>query len=360
MNSFLQVMTGLLVALEASSAAPAMPDAREIVAAYAREQDKIRGFTVHFREERFGELWAPHLEYAQAYVPGRRHEFTKGWFSQDLAQGRSIIRAYDWHAPDPPHPPIPEHKAIYSIRRWQACEYIQFASPNPFNVILRAPEGTRPYRENPVCLLALEFPGREAMGYILEDSLRLDAQLVGANLLLRQEQERIGTSRCHTVYAATRFGRITAWFDPQRQYALAKCVAELTGEHLFQGKPLSRAASKPGVAYRVDMTVIAFTQVSGKWLPAKVRVLERYTFPHGDYCTKSRIVELDSWFINPNFEAIGAFELTDVPDDSLWRIDLQTQNYLWNGGNLIRTHLSDLGYRPTHQPPAWVPRSRPR
>ena len=67
----------------------------------------------------------------------------------------------------------------------------------------------------------------------------------------------------------------------------------------------------------------------------KITENEDASFPNGDFHKSGRTIQIDSWSVNPDFEALHAFEMNDIPYDSVWRfVDSPAVQYRWNGGNL--------------------------
>ncbi len=206
--------------------------------------------------------------------------------------------------------------------------------------IARLRKDTQRYLKNPLILTAY-FPGTEAIGYFDSDQRRIDKKLAGANLSVRDSMERVGDSNCYAIEGRTRFGWITACFDPQKDFALAKYTVEASSNDISRDNlTLAKAYKVRDVTRGLEVTIEKFTEVNGVWLPATVEVNGYTSFGgdfQGDFRKTRRIIKLDSWSVNPDFEALNAFEFTDIPDDSLWAYqDAPDIHYRWNGGDLRR------------------------
>lgn len=306
MNRLTLILGLLAVVLAFPDAAPAAPEATEILQAYARAQDKIHGFTVHYTQElRTGKMFR-----------------CEGWYSYDFRQSRYIHREHRWQ----PDRGQTAERASFMLKHWDSQTFYQYsATTYAWGTISRGnDELARTLREYPLRGLCRGFPGKDMIGYPLQAELRFDEFVRDAPLVLRGEMESVGSFLCYVVEADTRFGYVTAWFDPEREYSLIQFRIEKGQDEHYQR------------AY-IEVTVSNLEKVDGLWLPVEGRGKEDWRLLDGEVIYREWHVRLDSFSVNPDFEAQGAFELSDVPDDSIWRyMDAQDVAYRWDGGRLTR------------------------
>lgn len=337
----------------AGAMAAATPTASEILAEYTRAQDQIRGFTVHFAGEWYKDTNMTHTSYTEF---GTRREYSDGWLSQDFDHVRTVWRATRWGQFVTGAKQFSRANPMYTLRAWNSGVFTQYDSASPRGVICRLPEHTVPYVRNPLLYMVSGNHCPEALGYFCEDWRRLDQRLAGAVLTLRPGMDRIGESQCYVVEADTRFGRIAAWFDPKRRYALAKAIVELTADDVYQDQSLVAAFRIDGCVLREEVLVESFTSVNGHWRPAKAKALHQISFPSGDYHRSEFSATFDSWTVNPDFDVQGAFVYSEFPNDSLWiYMDDQTQFRLWDSGRLTPTNMPMRGYKPKDPLRPWRP-----
>ena len=308
------------------------PSVQTILSAYAKANDRIQGFAVHYSEEYRTEAKTNHL----SLPSGNCTSFKEGWCFHDFARQRSIFSRKVWGKQAVNAPPLSKDNAVFMQSRWADGVAHEYLSGDRTNYIMRSPVQTQRYAADPTLLMTSYFPGTEAIGYFNGDQRRIDKKLTGAYLSVRNGMERIGDLPCYVVEGRTRFGRITAWFAPAKGYALAKYTVDLTSNDIsYDNLTLARAYKIDGTTQRWEIMIEKFTEANGVWLPVKANVSMQTSFPQGDFRKTSRTIQMDSWSINPDFEAIHAFELKEIPDDSIWQYaDDYTRQYRWNGGNL--------------------------
>ena len=337
------IVTGiflLVIGTWASTAEVTPPSAQTILSAYAKANDKIQGFAAHYTEEFRKEAKLNHT----TMPSGRFTLLHEGWCFHDFAKRRTLIRRKTWGMLGVNAVPLAKEKATYMQLRWADGVAHQYNPASAINCITQGPEQTRRFVENP-CITLGYFSGVEAIGYYNGDYRRLDKKMVGANLSVRKEMERVGESECYVVESKNRFGQITAWFDPQKDFALTKYTVELSSSDIErENLTVAQAFKLDGVTKRVEVTIDKFIQVDGLWLPIAVKEHEYGALPKGNFHDSTRIIQLDSWSITPDFEALHAFELKDIPDDSVWQyFGPSHEQYRWDGGKL--TPISQAKHR---------------
>ena len=321
----------LILGVWGSTAEVTPPSAQAILSAYAKANDRIQGFAAHYTEE-----FRKEATLTQTTMPsGRFTLFNEGWCFHDFAKRRTMIRRKTWGMVGVNAVPLAKEKASYMQLRWADGVEHQYTPESTTNCIAQGPEQMRRFVANP-CIILGYFPGVEAIGYYNGDYRRLDKKMADANLSVRKDKERVGESECYVVESMNRFGRITAWFDPQKDFALIQYTVELDSRNIErENLTVAQAFKCDGVSKRVEVTIEKFTRVKDLWLPITIKEHEYASLPKGNYHDSTRIIQLDSWSINPDFEALHAFELKDIPDDSVWQyVGPSRERYRWDGGKL--------------------------
>jgi hypothetical protein len=322
----------LLAGAWASAAGLPAPGAQAILDAYANANDKMHGFAAHYYEE-----YSYSGSLVHASLPsGSYTSFKDGWCFHDFAKQRSLFRRKVWGQQSVGAQLLSKENAGSMQYRWADGVLNQYISGGGVNVIALDPEHTRRFVEDTAMLMTCYFPGAEAMGYFNGDQRRLDKKLAGANLSVRNGMERVGDFQCYVIEGQTRFGRITAWFDPEKGFALTKYIVEAASNDIeMDNLTVANAFKLDGVTKRLEATIEKFAEVNGVWLPVKIDENEYASLPQGDFHKTTRTIQIDSWSVNPDFEALHAFEMNDIPNDSVWQFtDDPATQYRWNGGKL--------------------------
>ena len=236
------------------------------------------------------------------------------------------------------HAPIACEPGKVSIHKYENGEYLRCElcpGKKPYGVLGRGPQGLVDFQKTPMLLLTSFMPGHGAMGFN-NDSLRVDQKLANAPLTLRPQLEQAGASWCRVVEGNTRYGYITAYFDVERECALAALLIEMGPDSLAtSGRTISQGYKIPGTRVCVENTVEAFAMVDGIWLPAITRLRYRAVFPDRPSNDVQQVTNFQGWEVNPDFDTVNPFDLRgEIPDDTEIMVPPGQGEFVWDGGRL--------------------------
>ncbi len=176
-----------------------------------------------------------------------------------------------------------------------------------------------------------------ATGYFGGTFERIDKVLRHAQTLsLRDELEEVNGIPCYVLDGETSVGDLTVWIDPQHGFAVARRQIEVNkaAGHIRYGKALRFDTSSETVE------ILRFEQFDGAWLGTKAIRRQQRTGSGKEYKDTSHVT-ITEFVLDPDHEALGSFEMDDVPNGTLVIvIPVGHIRYVWHDGELIK-HVDD-------------------
>lgn len=156
--------------------------------------------------------------------------------------------------------------------------------------------------------------GGEALdGYLAGDLEPLPQVLREAkSVKVRPETEVVGDAHCTVVEATSKHGKYTLWLDESNDLTLRR--AEVVKNNGDQYKDLSKLGKltvdgAPVQRTHFTMDNVAVEKINGKAVPVRARMETIYTLSDGRTQTVSREHTRSDMDLNPDFVAIGAFNV---------------------------------------------------
>ena len=152
---------------------------------------------------------------------------------------------------------------------------------------------------------------------------------------VRDEMERIGTSKCYVMDAEAKLDRYTIWIDPEHGYNIAQ----------FEDKwerILKKSQTDPGRKIQRDVSIknVRFKKSAGIWIPVEAEVSDvTRNIGKGMLRISKRRYKRTDIILNPDHERLGSFA-PDFPNDSrvqvkgIEGID-ESKNYTWRDGEVV-------------------------
>ena len=170
------------------------------------------------------------------------------------------------------------------------------------------------------------------LGFHSGNNGRIDTVLrKGRRVSVRERMENVGGSNCYVIDAVTRYGRQTAWIDPERGHNVRKLV--------ISRKPGDKNGSltlKKGQKYDYHFEVQRFKKVEN------ARILEQYSCRMAQYFnpkdvhrgkTDGKLIEVT---LNPDHEALGSFSPNDVQNGVVVSIiGVERKTFSWRDGQVV-------------------------
>ncbi len=173
----------------------------------------------------------------------------------------------------------------------------------------------KPAAEHEARAFALDLlHGGEALdGYLAGDLEPLPQVLREAkSVKVRPDTEVVGDTPCVVVEATSKHGRYTLWLDESDDATLRK--AEVVKNNGDQYKALSKLGKMtvdgaPVQRTQFTMDNVAVEKINGKSVPVSARLETTFTLTDGRTQTVSRNHTRSGLDLNPDFAAIGAFDV---------------------------------------------------
>lgn len=168
------------------------------------------------------------------------------------------------------------------------------------------------------------------------------------NATVRGQTENVNGSDCYVIDADTDYGRLTLWIDPEHGYLVAKerMVVEA-------GDKLSDYTFVAGQKQTSVMTIVAFKQINGVWIPTEKKGGGSMVHPGRTYITAATHAKLIEFLIGPDHEALKSFALDDFPDGSkVFCFENRRGlpgNYVWQDGKVLDEKGHKVDYK-TNEP----------
>ena len=216
---------------------------------------------------------------------------------------------------------------------------IQIIMTEQYYLHMSAPHKGMPFRawiakdyevDQKLLLDSPEYGGALA-GRIYGNSHKSVAELLGesTNLYMRKEQENINGVPCYALEATSEHGKVTAWVAPEKGYNALRWSIHKTGDDLFDER---RIVSKSWLAVFDSAEV---REVNDVFVTTGGSLTLTIDFPNGREDVSCSKYKVSSIQLNPDFEALGAFEI-NLPDGTPVHIkEYPGVRYIWQNGNIV-------------------------
>lgn len=170
-------------------------------------------------------------------------------------------------------------------------------------------------------------------GYLFGSDHKSVADLLSnGNLQLHNDRKDINNVSCWVLEAVTEYGKITAWIAPDYGYNALKWTIQKTERDLFRGNPLLAEGLKMWVAtFEADekqKIKDVFVITGGLFtLSMTDKIGKKPTRYH-----KFKRTEVD---LNPDFEALGAFQINLPEGTVVTNEDIPGIKFVWSNGKLV-------------------------
>jgi len=170
---------------------------------------------------------------------------------------------------------------------------------------------------------------------------------------LEEKPELVDGFECRVVRAATSHGAYTLWIDPAHGYAIRRAEITLGPDDRAWGAPLSEAGKLPPKfkeamksediveldMARLEITIedVVVSEIDGYYVPTAGTQYQKTYYADGTVNHVKNVVTRKDIELNPDFEAMGAFQV-DFPegtDVTLKYGQNGRMRYTWQNGELV-------------------------
>jgi hypothetical protein len=300
-----------------SRARPKTPTAFELLEKYAETQDKIyRSFVVKFEEVR-----DQYNSHTFGIEKGKRRGGTFCEMRFDGSRFYAVRNDYGNCTPNT-RAFIPKDDPMYSVILWDGSFYYDFGK-RPNKTLRKLAEERfetikqrEKFLKDKSGLLTITNSPKRAKGGP-EDYLgaitghcddfhnpRLVSTLRKSDKIsVRDDMQRIGTSKCYVIDAVANLNRYTIWIDPEHGYNIAQF------EKIWEKKQTGTTVVR--IRRNISIKKIRFKNSAGIWVPVEAEVSDvTRNFAKGMLRTSKRRYKRTDIILNPNHEGLGSF----IPD----------------------------------------------
>ena len=183
-----------------------------------------------------------------------------------------------------------------------------------------------------------------AEGYLLEDGgARLpDILRSSLSLVVRNDKPEIDGYPTYVLESRGENGETIMWLDPNSGFHPRRIESRKSGDDLLNGQPL--ASSRPNNEifppeplheYSIVVESVKIDQIEGTFVITGADVTESWTFSSGQMVRISYDFKLSKIDMNPDFNALRAFEIK-VPDGTpAHDLDFPGINFMVVGGKIV-------------------------
>lgn len=153
----------------------------------------------------------------------------------------------------------------------------------------------------------------------------------GRRVSVRERMENVGGSNCYVIDAVTRYGRQTAWIDPERGHNVRKLVIRRR-----PGDKNGHLTLKKGQKYDYRFEVHRFKKVENAWIPEQFSCRMAQNFSPKDVHSGKTDGKLIEVTLNPNHDALGSFSPDDVQNGAVVYITgIKRKTFRWQDGKVV-------------------------
>lgn len=144
---------------------------------------------------------------------------------------------------------------------------------------------------------------------------------------LRDEMEVVDGHRTYVLEAESQYGKHTLWIDPEYGYNPRRIHLLIEADNLYIGdEPLGASPGEPPARkeylkrpwapidfVEINVDSIEVQKIGGQFVPISANIDETTRYSTGEILKTTATHKRTNINLNPDFEAVGAFEL-DIPD----------------------------------------------
>lgn len=332
-------------------AVPAPGTWQEVVTAYATHQNRIRRIAFDFEHAASGTY------FYQSYAPrpGRREFFHRGAVVTDGERCSLRYRRWgDWFGGEP----VTADDAQIGSHAYNGDTYINYLgtikSPG-FVQIHPAARGSMikdsAFRDGRIYLLFARQPGGPLLGLPLDSGLRMEELIFGArSVQLRPDKEEVNGAACYVVDAHTAYGDFTVWFDPAKDYNVARSVIVQDGGDVYEGVRLVK-----GGRARYDYAAERFIEIDGLWVVAEASMRQSAALLQGnghDYVHRLKRTNI-RLLAQGSDDGAYVLRAEDIPNGATLMGEVGSRRksgdpeWRWYNGEFVLTHENGSQRRPS-------------
>lgn len=320
-----------------SKAKPKHPSAAELLDKYVKSQDKIKSFVLKFEDVYTVDN---KLSFLPRYKKIKRYTQNGGYLGEIRSDGN---RHYDWEKgwSEKDHPDRSRSKAeALSDPRtlthmWDGERMYQYLFSNAGaerDTLFLVPKKLVGTKGQEIIRNVRDYALRGVFQdtYIRVPFERIDSALKRANKILVQDNmEDIGGSKCYVIKAETKDSKYKIWIDPKHGYNIAQAKISRGGEGTEFGNDRE-------ISIFTYLRNVQFKKIDDIWVTMEADYGFYRKMVAGDFEKEDHHCKRTELVLNPDHEALGSFENDFIRNGaSIHLIGTPGILYIWQDGKVV-------------------------
>jgi hypothetical protein len=179
--------------------------------------------------------------------------------------------------------------------------------------------------------------GAPLRGFFYGTSDRMDVELRAAeSISVLRRRPVINRSKCYVIDATAKGCQYRLWIDPQHDYHIAKAIVSRGWDSAQRPEDYAKPP-KGGVEGSSETTLenVRFRKIDDSWVPVECDYSLHTRGVQGDYTRSHRHHEVMEFVLNPNHDALHSFAPDFIREGALVRIRGTEGKYEWRNGEVI-------------------------
>jgi hypothetical protein len=179
--------------------------------------------------------------------------------------------------------------------------------------------------------------GAPLRGFFYGTSERIDVELRAADSIsVLRKRPVINGSKCYVVDARAKGCEYRLWIDPRHDYHIAKVIVKRGWKSAQRPEDYTKPPN--GGVEGSSQTIlkdVRFKRIDDSWVPVECDYGVHRRGVHGDHEINHRHHKVTEFVLNPNHEALRSFEPDFIREGALVRVRGVDGKYKWRNGEVI-------------------------
>ncbi len=179
--------------------------------------------------------------------------------------------------------------------------------------------------------------GAPLRGFFYGTSDRIDIELRAAeSISVLRRRPVINRSKCYVIDATAKGCQYRLWIDPQHDYHIAKAIVSRGWKSAERPESYSKPPEGGGKgSSETTLENVRFKKIDDSWVPVECDYSLHTRGVQGDYGTSRHHHKVTEFVLNPNHDALRLFEPDFIREGALVRIRGTEGKYEWRNGEVI-------------------------
>jgi hypothetical protein len=313
------------------------PGAAELLHKYVKSQDKIKSFVLKYEDDYMVDN---KLSFLPRYKKIKRDMQKGGYLGEIRSDGnRHYYIEKRWSEKNHPDRPRSKAEALSDPRSlthmWDGERMYQYLFSNAGaerDTLFLVPENRVGTKGKEIIRTVRDHALRGIFQYTYKrvPFERIDSALKRANKILVQENmEDIGGSKCYVIKAETKDSKYKIWIDPEHGYNIAQAEISRGGEGTEFGTDRE-------ISISTYLRNVQFKKIDDVWVTMEADYGFYRKMVAGDYESSDHHCKRTEFVLNPDHEALGSFETDFIRNGaSIHLIGTPGILYTWRDGQVV-------------------------